>query len=170
MKIADFCTKLEAVLTAKTDGKERLDTIVQALRQAFRLQPDEVAILLHDADGESLRFLCPAKLAKTGSIPLSSRESLAARTLRENKPFVNNRFTATFHASIFEQVKLDPTSGERPLPIQKIISVPLPGDGAPRGVVQLSRKGAEAAQAGDDFSKDELQALTEIAAIVSRYV
>lgn len=170
MKIVEFCTKLDTLLATRATLPEKLDSIVSALRQALRLQADEVALLTIDAEAETLCFLWPAKLAKSGFIPLSSRDSLAARTLRENKVFVNNRFSATFHASVFEQVKLDPTAEGRPLPIQKILSVPIPGESAPKGVLQLSRKAAEPAQAGDDFSKEDMAALTEIALVIARHI
>lgn len=170
MKIADFCTKLDALLATRATLPEKLDAIVSALRQALRLQADEIALLTVDAEAEVLRFLIPTKLAKTGFIPLSSRDALAARTLRENKVFVNNRFTATFHASVFEQVKLDPAAEGRPLPIQKILSVPIPGESTPKGVLQLSRKAAEPGQAGDDFSKEDMAALAEIALIIAKHI
>jgi len=170
VKIADFCTKLDTLLASRATLPEKLDAIVSALRQALRLQPDEVALLTVDTEAEALRFLIPAKLGKSGYIPLSSRDALAARTLRENKVFVNNRFAASSHASVFEQVKLDPTLEGRPLPIQKIISVPIPGETTPKGVLQLSRKAAEPGQAGDDFSKDDMAALTEIAQIITKHI
>ncbi|HBT83124.1 MAG TPA: hypothetical protein DEB35_06765 [Desulfuromonas sp.] len=170
MKIAEFCAKLDALLTTRATQPEKLDAIVSALRQALKLQPDEVALLTVDVAAETLVFLWPAKLAKSGFIPLSSHDSLAARTLRENKVFVNNRFSATFHASVFEQVKLDPAAEGRPLPIQKIISVPIPGETAPKGVLQLSRKATEPGQAGDDFSKEDMAALTEVAQIIAKHI
>ena len=170
MKITDFCAKLDALLASRATLPEKLDAIVSALRQALRLQADEVALLMVDAEAEVLRFLLPTKLGKSGFIPLTSRDALAARTLRENKVFVNNRFPASSHASVFEQVKLDPGAEGRPLPIQKIVSVPIPGEVNPKGVLQLSRKAAEPGQAGDDFSKEDMAALAEIAQVIAKHI
>lgn len=166
MKIAEYCAKLDLVLQGKATAAERLQTSAQALQQAFKLQSDEVAILVVDRDADVLRFVWPARLQQSGFIPLSSRDALAVKTVRENRPFVNNRFASTYHASVFEQVKLDPKAESRPLPIQKILSVPLPDGDAPRGVIQLSRKAATVAEAGSDFSQEDVNALSEIAKVL----
>lgn len=171
MKISDFCAKIEAALATRQPGAERYDIISQSLRQVFRLQPDEVAILLADVEQDVLRFEWPAKLQKSGTVPLSSRDSLAARTWREKKIQLNNRFAATYHAAIFEHVKLDPTAASRPLPIQKIISAPIPTESGdvPKGVLQISRKGQEAADVAD-FSAADAATLEEMLKSLAKYL
>lgn len=170
MKISEFCGKLDALLASRPLGGERYETASQALRQVFNLQADEVAILLADLEHEVLRFVWPAKLQKSGTIPISSRDSLAARTYRENKAVANNRFAAIYHASIFEQVKLAPDATERPQPIQKILSAPLHGaDSAPTGVIQVSRKGADG-NAVADFTREDLASLIEISKILGKHL
>lgn len=171
MKISEFCGKLDALLAARPPGAERYEVAIQALRQVFNLLPDEVAILSVDRENEVLRFVWPAKLQKSGTIPISSRDSLAARTFRENKAVANNRFAAVFHASIFEQVKLAPEDKDRPQPIQKILSAPLPGaDAAPIGVIQLSRKGLDSNAVGPDFTREDLASLIEISKVLGKYL
>lgn len=170
MKIAEFCDKLEKVLATKQPGAERMQTVAQALQQAFRLQSDEVAVLVADREADILRFAWPAKLAQSGSIPFSSRDALAVKTLRENKAFANNRFASTYHASVFEQIKHDPKAAERPQPIQKILSVPLPGADEALGVVQISRKAPAPADAGADFSPEDVAAMGEIAKVIVKYL
>lgn len=169
MKISEFCTRLETLLAAKQPGDERYDLAAQALRQAFKLQPDEVAVLTIDRENDVLRFVWPKRLQKSGTIPVTSKDSLAARTCRENKTIANNRFAATFHASIFESIKHDPAHPDRPQPIQKILSAPLPGEGGPCGVIQLSRRGAESNQVGADFSADDVAAMDEIVKVFGKY-
>lgn len=171
MNISEFCGKLEVHLAARTSGAERYEIAVEALRQAFNLQADEIAILSADFEENILRFNWPLKLQKSGTIPITSRESLAARTLRENKAAANNRFADIHHASIFEQIKLSPETTDRPKTIQKILSTPLhDSDGLPKGVIQLSRKGEESDSAGPDFSREDLAALIEISKTLSKYL
>lgn len=169
MKINELCDKLDALLAARTPGAERYETAISALRQVFNLQPDEVAILSADLENEVLRFIWPAKLQKSGTIPISSRDSLAARTFRENKAVANNRFAAIYHASIFEQVKLAPGATERPQPIQKILSAPLHDSiGTATGVIQISRKGSDSNTVGPDFTREDLAALIEISKVLDK--
>ncbi|BCR03042.1 hypothetical protein DESUT3_01110 [Desulfuromonas versatilis] len=170
MNIDEFCQKLETQLAAKPAGEERLKAVAQALSQAFRVTVDEVAVFVLDAETQVLRFRWPLKLKTSGLVPLSSAESLVARTARENKAFLNNRFASAAHTSIFEHFRLGSEEGGRPLPIQKIISAPLAADGGIRGVVQVCRKGADAAAAGGDFGKPELSALVKIARVVARHI
>jgi len=170
MKMSEYCAKLDAALASRPVGAPRYELITQALCQAFRLQADEVAILLADREHDVLRFEWPAKLKNSGTIPLSARDSLASRTLRENRSQINNRFAATYHAAIFEHIKIDPSAPERPQAIQKILSVPLPGAEAARGVVQVSRKGVDANQTGPDFTPADAANLETIAAIVTKHI
>lgn len=170
MKLDDFCQKLSAQLAARSDRDERLRLAVQALHQAFRVKPDEVAIFSLDSQAEVLAFLWPARLQKTGFIPLTSHDSLAARSARENKAFLNNRFASVHHTSIFEHVRLDEEKQSTPLPIQKILSAPLHKDGQVLGVLQISRKGRSPSLAGEDFSKTDLSALTDIAEVLAQHL
>jgi hypothetical protein len=171
MNISEFCSKLDAHLAARPHGAERYQIAIKALRQVFHLQSDEIAILSADLENAVLRFVWPVKLQKSGTIPISSLDSLAARTFRENKAAANNRFAASSHASIFEQIKLAPGEKERPKPIQKILSAPLHGsDDTPTGVLQLSRKGLDSDTAGPDFSREELAALIEISKILGKHL
>ena len=57
------------------------------------------------------------------------------------------------HASVFEGVKI---GGEASEAIQKIISAPILSDGKVVGVIQISRKGANTATAGADFTASDL--------------
>jgi hypothetical protein len=52
----------------------------------FAVTTHEVAVLEITSDERYLRFLAPQNLRAVGQIPLSSTSSLAARTVRENRP------------------------------------------------------------------------------------
>ncbi|PLX78902.1 MAG: hypothetical protein C0615_03130, partial [Desulfuromonas sp.] len=104
---------------------------------------------------------------KMGFVPLSSNDSLAAKTARENKPFLSNRFASVHHASIFEKVRLE-KDGEAPQPIQKIMSVPISGEDRAKGIIQVSRKGPNE-DAAKNFEQADLDNLAEIAKTLSAH-
>lgn len=168
MKIADFCSQISRELAALPTAEKRLEAAVPFICRAFRVQAEEVAIFSLDPERELLCFLWPEKLQKSGLIPLSSSTSLAARTVRENKAFLDNHFAAAHHTFIFEAVPLGRDS--KGTPIQKIISSPLPGNGYTKGVIQVSRKGDDPTSAGDDFSKNDLKILVEIAQVIASHL
>ena len=111
------------------------------------------AIMALSTRWKHLHFLAPAELKDVGYIPLSSNSALAARTARESRPEIVNNFAAVRHASVFEGVKIGTQSAEA---IQKIISAPILADGRVVGIIQVSRKGPNATNAGPDFTANEL--------------
>lgn len=135
--------------------------VVDLISKNFALQPHEVAIFAITADARFLYFVVPEKLKEVGRIPLTSTNSLAARTVREKRPEIINQFSAVPHASVFEAVPL--IEEERGDPIQKIMSAPMTLEKRVIGVIQVSRKGKTAAEAGPDFTHSELRELKTIA-------
>ncbi len=170
MSIDEFCASLETRLRSLSAGRERLHLAAEALRQAFHVKADEVALFSLDPQLELLCFIWPEKLQTSGLIPLASRNSLAARTIRENKAFADNRFATTHHTSFFELFRQGAEPGAKPQPIQKIISAPLPGNGWVKGAVQISRKGPDPESAGTDFTRTEVKALVEAAKVIARHI
>ena len=168
MNIVEYCKKIDAHLSGIEDTDQRLKVTADILSQAFRVGTDEVAIFVLDADKDILHFMWPSKLKSIGFLPLSSLDSLAARTVRENKSFINNRFASVHHASIFERVRLESTA-DKPLPIQKIISVPIPGAERLHVAIQVSRKG-EVAEEIVDFTPFDRDNLTKIAVTLAKHL
>jgi hypothetical protein len=162
MNIADFCSELDLQLGLSSPA-ERLPLAVKMLCKAYKVTGDEVAIFSFDAEREQLCFCWPDKLRSSGTIPLNAKNSLVARTLRDRRGFLDNRFAKTSHGVIFEAFSGD-------LPIQKIISVPMLSAGEPKGVIQVSRKGAEQSKCGADFSQAELDALQKMAEVIGRHI
>jgi len=134
---------------------------MELISKNFGLQAHEVAILGLTSDGRSLRFLAPEALRTVGQIPLSSTNSLAARTVRERRPELINHFSVVPHASVFEAVPIE--AEKRGDPIQKIMSSPIVASGKVVGVLQVSRKGKAATDAGPDFTHPQLRELKTIA-------
>lgn len=169
MDYTEFCHKLDELLQGKSLRTEGLETAINAIALAHGVTAGEVALLLADEKGQALRFHWPRGLQSSGSIPFSSKESLAARTFRDSSGTINNRFSSTRHSSIFEAVPLKEQGGKA-LPIQKIISVPLRRGEECLGVLQICRKAADAATAGPDFTREELRGVAMISQVVARYL
>ena len=141
--------------------------IAQELSKMFSVKADEVAILHLTDNGSILSFLYPVKLRKIGSIPMSTTNSLAVRTVRDKRPEMINNFPIQKHPTVFESVTLDPKAQEKH-PIQKIMSAPLILDGKPIGVVQISRKGKSPIASGADFTIKDLTSLVTTAGVLAK--
>src|SRR6266852_3443892 len=107
------------------------------------------------------------KLQAIGTIPMTSTNALAARTAREKRPELVNNFTAARHASVFEGVPLGRRHGEL---IHKIMSAPVTIENKVVGVVQISRKGRTATDAGPDFTQKDLRDLVSLTAVLGRFI
>jgi hypothetical protein len=135
---------------------ESLLQVIRNVAKVFGVREDEVAIMELVSSGRTLRFVIPEKLRTVGSIPLTSNNALAARTVRERRSDIQNNFTAARHASVFEGVPMGRNSGES---IQKIISAPILRGNTVIGVAQICRKGASVTDAGPDFTSRDLSEL-----------
>jgi len=166
--LRDYCNQLDKHLASLAAGPERTASAARALAKVFRVDDDEVAIF-RLKDNTVLNFLWPEKLQKVGFIPLNSHDSLAARTVRENKAFLNNEFASARHAGVFEVVHLDKAKG-KPLPIQKILSAPLAKDDTAVGAIQISRKGEKNAADIADFTPQDLEQLKLLSEVVAKYL
>lgn len=135
------------------------------IAKGFKVSVGEVAILALAPTGKQLNFLVPEKLARAGSIPLTSTNALAVRTVRDHRPEITNNFTATKHPTVFEALAVGEKGAD---PIQKIMSVPILLEGKAVGVIQVSRKGKTPGAAGPDFTPKDLQDLLQAAAALSQ--
>lgn len=147
--------RLANALEADESGAKEvsLPALAEKIAKELRVKPDEVAILGVSNRWRHLHFLVPHVLKNVGFIPLTSNSALAAKTVRESRPEINNNFSAVRHATVFEGVKAATTTGES---IQKIISAPILSDGKVVGVMQVSRKGDTPTSAGADFTTEDL--------------
>lgn len=144
-----------------------LPAIAEKIAKIIGVRDVEVAILAVSTRWKHLHFLVPEALKKVGFIPLSSNSALAAKTVRESRPEIDNNFSAARHAVVFENIKL---SGESTELIQKIISAPILFDGRVVGVIQVSRKGATPAAAGPDFTAEHLGNLLALCKPLGKFV
>ena len=138
-----------------------LNRAVELISRAFAVRTHEVAIFALTPDDRFLQFLTPDRLREVGQIPTTSTHSLAARTVREKRAEVINHFSVIPHSSVFEAVPIgEDQPGEA---IQKIMSAPLLVDKKVVGVIQISRKAGTVADAGPDFTHQQLRELKSIA-------
>ncbi len=152
---------------AQNIGSEALADVAERVAKAFKVQPDEVAILALTDQSQFLKFIIPEKLQSVGAIPMNSTSALAVRTAREKRPELINNFTALPHASVFEGVPIARRHGQL---IHKIISAPILVADKVVGVVQVSRKGRTAEDSGADFTQRDLRGLVAIAGVLGRFV
>ena len=141
------------------------DRVVKSVAAQCGARTDEVAILWLTSDGQHLRFLAPKKFVGLGTIPLSKRDSIAVAVFAKKVGEAHNNVPQVKHVSFFESVKLR----ERPLPIQKMITVPILQRDQAVGVAQVSRKGESQSQAGPDFTPQDVDRLQGIFEAVAPY-
>lgn len=147
---------------------EALTRLAAQIAPAFRAKKDEVAILRVSTDGRMLSFVFPVRLAKVGAIPLTTSNSLAAKTIRDKRGELVNNFSVYKHPTVFEAVDL--SAEEKASPIQKIVSAPMTVDGKVVGAIQISRKGRPGETVGPDFTTRDLAELSTVGTILGKYL
>jgi transcriptional regulator with GAF, ATPase, and Fis domain len=163
--------ELEKLAIAMNSDGERTETslssVANLIAKSFGVKPEEVAILSISTKWKHLHFLVPESLKNVGFIPLSSNSALAARTVRDKRPEIVNKFADVRHASVFEGIKSPDITGET---IQKIVSAPILSGGKVIGVMQISRKGSSAKNAGPDFSTEDMGKVVALCAPLGKFL
>ena len=148
-------------------GKLSFASVAERIAQNLAVRPHEVAIMGVSIRWRHLYFIVPETLKNVGFIPLSSKSALAARTTREASPEIINDFASVKHASVFEGVKSDELTASV---IQRILSAPISADGKVIGVIQVSRKAQKLAEAGPEFTSEDLRKLQAICAPLGKLI
>lgn len=133
-----------------------LNDIAKFYCDNFDLEPDEVAILLTDKDNAIMSFAYPEHLVNAGMIPLTSPDAFAARVYKLNRGQIENHFNQMKHLHLFEFIKGPGNKNRR---IWKMMSALLRAGDFKFGVIELSRKGENAGEAGEDFQPENLEFL-----------
>jgi hypothetical protein len=134
-------------------GQFSFPSVAERIATSLGVKTDEVAILGVSERWRHLHFLVPEALKHVGYIPLSSPVAIAARTVRESRPELDNNFRETRHVTVFESVRAETLHTAA---IQKIISAPILVGEKVVGVLQVSRKGDNPSDAGPDFTSGDL--------------
>ncbi|MBI1940204.1 MAG: hypothetical protein HYS33_01710 [Acidobacteria bacterium] len=149
-------------------AEEALNKLATQIGGAFKARRDEVAILRLSSDGRMLGFVFPIKLAKIGSLPITTAHSLAVKTIRDRKGEIVNNFSVYKHPTVFESIDLSEQA--KAAPIQKIVSAPMIADGKVVGVIQVSHKGIAGQPIGADFTSNDLAELAGVGSILGKYL
>lgn len=146
------------------------------IAKTLNVHEHEVGILR--LDKQMLHFIHPAKLATVGAIPVNTSVAVAARVVNTKRPEIINNLAQTKHASVFESIELQKKPkvvGKQVNPeerlaqvIQKMMSAPIIGAAGVVGVIEVSRKGKSAPEAGLDFTPADLKKLVAIASTLSK--
>ena len=142
------------------------ERVVKAVGTAFSAKSDEVAILILTSDERHLRFVAPRKFAELGTIPITKRDSIAVNILAKKAGEAMNNVPMVKHVAFFESVKLR----DRPVPIQKMITVPILFGEQAIGVAQISRTGESPAEAGPDFTAADVRKAQDLFQAVAPYL
>jgi len=141
---------------SETIFKTVVNDIAKFYCDNFDLEGDEVAILLTDKDNMVMSFAYPEHLVNAGMIPVSSPDAFAARVFKMNRGMIENNFNQMKHLHLFEYIK---GPGERVRKIWKMMSAVLRTGDLKFGIIEISRKGDSADEAGEDFSPENLEFL-----------
>ncbi|HZQ90986.1 MAG TPA: hypothetical protein VFA60_04270 [Terriglobales bacterium] len=166
----------QLVKDCEADGLtvKNAEKIGAEIARAFGVQTHEVGILR--VERQNLVFVYPVKLHNVGSIPLNTTSSVAVRTVNSKRGEIINNFAQTKHTTIFESVELEGKGtnafGDKHdhsvHMIQKLMSAPVLGAAGVVGVIQVSRKGANAPASGPDFTPADLTKLSSMAAAIAK--
>ena len=169
----DLLELLEAMARKKGEAEnpqdlflEMVERIVKVASQTFACKADEVAILMVTTDGKHLRFAAPRKFVHLGTIPVTKRDSIAVNILGKKVGEAINSVPLVKHVAFFETVKLR----DKPVPIQKMVTVPILYENAAVGVAQISRKGETPKAAGPDFTSADVGRVQNFFEAVARYL
>src|SRR4029450_8895968 len=142
------------------------DRVVKAVCSQFGNKTDEVAILMTTSDRKHLRFAAPRKFSELGTIPVTKRDSIAVTIFNRGTGEAMNNVPMVKHVAFFESVKIR----DRVAPIQKMVTLPIVHDSQVVGVAQISRKGETPAEAGPDFTPDDVDRAEALFNAVAPYL
>jgi hypothetical protein len=135
--------------------------------QTFKVPAENVAILLRTDDSLRLKFEHPPVLAEgVNTFPLATA-SLAGEVVKSMRGLAENKFIGTKHLAFYERIHKKDQSGA---PIQKLLAAPIMSDQVCVGVIEVSRRGASAAEAGPDFTHLDQTALGNICSGIAGYL
>ncbi len=149
-------------MAAETIPSERLRLLVAGMATAFDLTEEDVTVL-EESNG-ILIFRHPQALEKS-TVPITPK-SVAGQTFEQNKVYVFNNLSEIQHVELFEQFV---PGEEGSLPIQRMISCPIPGKNGPTGVLQICRKGKSRDNTAP-FSRKDTDIIISLAKIAGAYL
>ncbi|MCK5059307.1 MAG: GAF domain-containing protein [Candidatus Aminicenantes bacterium] len=151
--------KLSMVVQEEDKGsafKKTIREIADFYKENLQLLDEEIAIFLTNDEKTILSFAYPEYLVDAGMIPIGSSEATAASIFRRGIGVIENNFQQQRHLSIFEIIR---TPDGKLKPLWKMMGTLIAAEGEKIGVVEISRRGENQLEAGEDFSEEDLQFL-----------
>jgi hypothetical protein len=160
-----------AVEVAKENKEEAFKNVIREIEtfytENFHLNDWEVAIFLANKEKTVLSFACPGYLVNSGMIPISSTEAFSASIFRTGRELLENNLQLHKHLSLFEIIR---TPDDKIKPVWKMIGSLIKVDDEKIGVIEISRRAIEQADAGEDFTERELQFLENTIAKLAPFI
>ncbi|MCI0470900.1 MAG: hypothetical protein L0Y73_04520 [Candidatus Aminicenantes bacterium] len=147
--------------------RDTIQEIANFYMENFGLQDEEVAIFLTNNEKTILSFAYPGYLVDAGMIPVGSTEATAASIYRRGIGVIENNFQQQKHLSIFEIIR---TPDNKIKPLWKMMGTLIAAEGEKIGVIEISRRAESNAEAGDDFSEEDLQFLMATITKLAPYI
>jgi len=136
--------------------KKTIQEIADFYKENLKLLDEEIAIFLTNNEKTILSFAYPRYLIDAGMIPVGSTEATAASIYRRGIGVIENNFQQQKHLSIFEIIR---TPDGKLKPLWKMMGTLIAAEGEKIGVVEISRRGENQLESGEDFSEEDLQFL-----------
>lgn len=162
MTIDHFCRQFAASL-AYVPEEDFAAAAAGEIAGFFGTEPHEIGLFQIDSSGRLAIFRWPPQRLDTLiAIPIKSfASSLVSATARDRRATVDNAFADTRHLFIYEQAMAEK---EQRIPVQKIMSAPVVAGDQLSWIIQVTRKGLIAEEAGPDFTATDLDHLERISA------
>jgi len=149
-------------MAAEPSAPERLKLLVSAMGEAFGLPQEDITVM---AEGNGVLIFRNPKALEKSTVPITAK-SIAGQTFQQNKVYVFNNLSEIQHVELFEQFV--PKEGGA-LPIQRMISCPIPGKSGPRGVLQVCRKG-KIRDSVAPFSRSDTDTIISLARVAGQHL
>ena len=160
-----------AVEVAKENKEEAFKNVIREIEtfytENFHLNDWEVAIFLANNEKTVFSFACPEYLVNSGMIPVSSTEAFSASIFRSGRGLLENNLQLHKHLSLFEIIR---TPDDKIRPVWKMIGALIKLEDEKIGVIEISRRAVEQADAGEDFTERDLQFLESTIAKLATFI
>ncbi len=135
-----------------------IDAIADFYMSNYKISKNEIALLFANKHRTVLFFAHPSYLINAGMIPVNLSEAIASRIFRSGKGFIDNNLQQQRHLFIFESIK---TPDNKIMPIWKMIASRISHSDNHLGIIEISKRSVDFAEAGEDFSPSDLHFLEE---------
>ncbi len=160
-----------AIEVAKEDKEEAFKNVIRKIEafytENFFLNEFEVAIFLTNDEKTVLSFACPEYLVNSGMIPVSSTEAYGATIYRTGRGVIENGLQQQKHLHIFEIIR---TPDDTIKPVWKMIGALIAVEEEKVGVIEISRRGLNQGEAGEDFTESDLRFLENTIMKLAPYI